>query len=183
MDRALTQKEGNGIWSNLPKLKGPLLIFSLALYFYFLAGKLEEFSMPGQLGPAFWPKTILILLMVSCGIKALEILFATGKESAPEGGVPPPAVSYPRLCAFIGLVVGVVAVMDQIGFLLSNLLFLILFLRFSGMRKKFPILLISFLGTALMLYLFVKVVYLPLPKGTWFFDDLTIYLYRLLRLI
>jgi hypothetical protein len=39
------------------------------------------------------------------------------------------------------------------------------------------------LGTVLLLYLFVMVVYLPLPKGQWFFSDLTIAIYRLLHII
>jgi hypothetical protein len=41
----------------------------------------------------------------------------------------------------------------------------------------------SVLGTIFLLYLFVKIVYLPLPKGQWFFDDMTIFLYRVLHII
>jgi hypothetical protein len=41
----------------------------------------------------------------------------------------------------------------------------------------------SVLGTVILLYLFVKVVYLPLPKGAWFFEDLTLAVYRLLWII
>jgi putative tricarboxylic transport membrane protein len=162
-------------------LKGPLLIFLAALYFYILAGRIEE--IPGQLGPAFWPKAILILLMVSCGIKALEILFSRSPDSAQGGGDLPPAVDYPKLGILIALVIGVVAAMSTLGFLLSNLLFLILFLRVTGVRKISSLLLTSTLGTVFLLYLFVKVVYLPLPKGSWFFDDLTIFIYRTIHLI
>ncbi len=56
-------------------------------------------------------------------------------------------------------------------------------MRVAGLKKKLPLLLTSALGTTFLLYLFVKVVYLPLPRGYWFFDDLTIFLYRILRLI
>jgi hypothetical protein len=126
---------------------------------------------------------ILILLMVSCGIKAIELLFAETKESEAGGGELPPAVHYPKLLAMIALVIAVVAAMEAIGFLLANLFFLILFLRLTGVQKKLALLLISILGTIFLLYIFVKVVYLPLPKGTWFFHDLTIYFYRMLRLI
>ncbi len=59
------------IWKSLI---GPILILLLALYFYFLAGKIDEPPGPEQLGAAFWPKMILIFLMASCGIKAGEIL-------------------------------------------------------------------------------------------------------------
>jgi putative tricarboxylic transport membrane protein len=162
-------------------LKGPGLIFLLTLYFYFLSWKIEE--IPGQLGPAFWPRVILVLLMISCGIKALEVLFSRSRDSEPGGGTHLPAVNYPILAVLIALVVGVVAAMPMIGFLLSNLLFLILFMWVAGLRKKVSLLLTSVLGTLFLLYLFVKVVYLPLPKGGWFFDDMTIWIYRVLHLI
>lgn len=83
----------------------------------------------------------------------------------------------------IAVVVGAVAAMDLIGFLLANLIFLLLFMHIAGVKKKIPLFLISGLGTIFLLYLFVKVVYLPLPKGYWFFDDLTIFLYRVLQII
>ena len=174
--------KGEGFFLLLSRLKGPLLIFLVTLYFYFLSGKLEE-PIPGQLGPFFWPKAILILLMVGCGVKAVEVLFSSKKESDPGGGEPPPAVNYPKLLAMIALVIATVAAMEAIGFLLANLLFLILFLRVAGVRKKPLLFLTSGLGTLFLLYLFVKVVYLPLPKGYWFFHDLTIFLYRILHLI
>jgi len=183
MDRVTTVGKKPRAVSHLSHLKGPLLIFFVALYFFFLAGRIEEFPMPGQLGPAFWPKTILILLMISCGIKAVELLFARSKESETGEGESLPAVHYPKLLAMIALVIAVVAAMEAIGFLLANLLFLILFLRVAGVRKKPLLFLTSGLGTILLLYLFVKVVYLPLPKGYWFFDDVTIFLYRILHLI
>jgi len=174
------KKNEQGLFS---LLKGPLLIFLFVLYFYFLSNKIDEVPIPGQLGPAFWPKMILILLMASCGIKAVELILARKRKS--EGGAeePPPAVRYPKLLGMIALLVAVVAAMELIGFLLANLVFLVLFLRLTGVQKKLPLFLYSILGTISLLYLFVKVVYLPLPKGTWFFHDLTIYLYRLLHLI
>jgi hypothetical protein len=162
-------------------LKGPLLIFLVTLYFYFLSWGIEE--IPGQLGPAFWPRVILIFLMISCAIKALEVLFSRSRDSGPGGEDPPPAVNYPILAVLIALVIGVVALMPMVGFLLSNLLFLILFMWVAGLRKKLPLILTSVLGTLFLLYLFVKVVYLPLPKGDWFFADITIWVYRVLHLI
>jgi hypothetical protein len=183
MDQAPPQVSKNRVGGYFTHFKGPLLLFLFALYFYFLAGKFDEVPIPGQLGPAFWPKAILILLMASCGIKALEIFLALKKEAEPGKGAPSPAVNYPKLFTMIALIIAVVAAMDAMGFLLANFLFLILFMRVAGLKKKLPLLLTSALGTIFLLYLFVKVVYLPLPKGNWFFDDLTIFLYRILRLI
>ncbi|MBI5967633.1 MAG: tripartite tricarboxylate transporter TctB family protein [Deltaproteobacteria bacterium] len=168
-------------WGFFSRLKGPLLIFLLSLYLYFLAGKMEEVPIPGQLGPAFWPKAILILLMISCGIKALEFFFAEKRKKAPEQELSRPPVNLPKLAVMIVLVIAAVVALDALGFLLANFLFLLSFMRVAGLKKKIPLLLTSVLGTILLIYLFVKVVYLPLPKGRWFFDDVTIFLYRILR--
>jgi hypothetical protein len=140
--------------------------------------------MPGELGPYFWPRAILILLMVSCGIKSIEIL-ASRKEAgtAGEPNASLPQVRISKLVALIAVVIGVVFAMDKIGFLLSNFLFLLVFLFLTGLRRKFLLLLIPAGGTVGLLYLFVKVVYLPLPKGMWFFEDITLFFYRLLALI
>jgi len=56
-------------------------------------------------------------------------------------------------------------------------------MRIAGLKKKAHLLVISVLGTILLLYIFVKIVYLPLPKGQWFFTDFTIFLYRVLHII
>ena len=178
-------KAGEPFGPILKSLTGPLLILLLAVYFYFLAGKIDEPPGPEQLGAAFWPKMILIFLMVSCGIKGWEMFKARGKvEVKPAAEGPPPAgVNTPKLAAMIGMVIGVVYFMDVLGFALANFLFLLLFMRIAGLRKKFPLFLTSALGTLFLLYLFLKGVYLPLPKGQWFFDDLTIILYRILHII
>jgi putative tricarboxylic transport membrane protein len=163
---------------------GPFLIFLLAVYFYFLAGKIDEPPSPEHLGAAFWPKMILIFLMGSCGIKAGEIFMARGKRSMEETPAGPfPEVDPLKLAAMIAMVIAAVYFMDVIGFPLVNFLFLLLFMRIAGLRKKLPLFLTSVLGTIFLLYLFVKIVYLPLPKGQWFFDDMTIFLYRVLHII
>jgi len=164
----------------LKSMIGPLLIFLLAVYFYILAGGIDVNPMPGQLGPAFWPKALLILLMVSCGIKALEIY-----RTPSEGGAKKvtSSVDTLKLILMIVVVLGAVFLMDMIGFVLANFLFLLLFMRIAGYRRMRSVTLISVLGTIGLLYLFVKVVYLPLPKGQFFFDDLTIFLYRILYVI
>ncbi len=165
-------------------LMGPLLIFIAAVYFYVLAGSIDENPMPGQMGPAFWPRTILVLLMASCVLKALESYLAFGKGIADMGvESAPPDVSVSKLIAMIILVLAVVPGMEILGFALANFIFLILFIRIAGMRKPPSLIVTSLLGTIFLLYLFGKVVYLPLPKGNWIFNDLTIFIYRLLYII
>jgi len=168
----------------LKSLTGPILIFLLAFFFFVLAFHLDETAAEGQLGAFFWPKAILILLMLSCGFKVLESFKGFGKGVADTGLSGPVAeVNTGKLAAMIGLLLAAVVCMEILGFPLSNFLFLLLFMRIAGLKKKTTLLLISVVGTVLLLYVFVKVVYLPLPKGQWFFTDFTIYLYRVLHII
>jgi hypothetical protein len=53
-------------------------------------------------------------------------------------------------------------------------------MRLAGEKKQLRMLLVSVLGTIALLYLFVKVVYIPLPRGDWIFDDITLFIYRVL---
>jgi hypothetical protein len=169
---------------DLKSLTGPILIFLLAVFFYVLAGRLDENPAGGQLGAFFWPKAILLLLMFSCGFKVLESFKGFGKGVADIGlEAPPPQVRTGKLIAMIAMLLAAVVCMETIGFPLCNFLFLLLFMRIAGLKKKSHLLIISGLGTVLLLYIFVKVVYLPLPKGDWFFTDFTIFLYRVLRII
>jgi putative tricarboxylic transport membrane protein len=165
-------------------LSGPILIFLFAVFFYVLAGKMDENPAEGQLGAFFWPKAILILLMLSCGFKVLESFKGFGKGVADTGLEGPPAqVQTGKLVAMIVMLLAAVVCMETIGFPLCNFLFLLLFMRIAGLKKISHLLIISVLGTVLLLYIFVKVVYLPLPKGDWFFTDFTIFLYRVLHII
>jgi putative tricarboxylic transport membrane protein len=122
--------------------------------------------------------------MISCGIKALEVYKAAAKEDAATAKrETPSAVDRLKLSLMIVSVLGVVFLLETIGFVLANFLFLLLFMRIAGYRRMGSLTLISVLGTIILLYLFVKVVYLPLPKGQFFFDDLTIFIYRVLYII
>ena len=117
-------------------------------------------------------------------LKILESFFAFGKGVADTGLEGPPAeINNGKLAAMIVMVLAAVVCVDNLGFPIANFLFLLVFMRIAGLKRKIPLFLISFLGTIVLLYLFVKVVYLPLPKGQWFFNDLTIVIYRALRII
>jgi len=169
---------------SIKSLSGPILIFLLAVFFYVLSGRLDENPIEGQLGAFFWPKAILILLMLSCAFKVLESFKGIGKGVADTGlEEQAPEVNTGKLILMIVVLLAAVVCMETIGFSLCNFIFLLVFMRIAGLKKKTHLLLISLLGTVLLLYLFVKVVYLPLPKGQWFFSDFTIFLYRVLHII
>ena len=171
----------------LPRVWLPLLLFLLAAGLYAQAGGIQAPGLQaGQLAPSFWPRAMLLGLMLGCLAKLAEIvraaeggaLAATAREV--QGDDEP--VQGPRLLVgAILLVLGYVLATDLIGFAFATVLFLPAFTYLGGWRRKLGLLLLGIGGTVGALVVFVKVVYLPLPKGQAIFEDLTIALYRFLR--
>lgn len=93
-----------------------------------------------------------------------------------------PVVDWRKL-GFAILLLGLyVAASPVIGFALANTLFLATFMWLGGLRRPLPVGVLAVGVTVGLLYLFVKIVYLPLPRGAGSFLDLTLALYRVLGL-
>lgn len=159
---------------------GPLLILLVAFYFYYMACCFGPAPM-GQLGADFWPKMILLALMGSCAIKFFEIIWHRNKLA--EEAEARPVMDNMKLTLMIVILILTVFAIDYIGFALANTLFMLVFLILVGFKKPVQLLLISIFSTIVMLYIFVKVVYLPLPRGYGIFEDISLYIYRALYLL
>jgi putative tricarboxylic transport membrane protein len=183
------------------------VILVIAIYLFVLAGSIDQAPIPGQLGPAFWPRCILVLLMLSCVFKAVEVYKegrkkqerdyhvgyrhaakeeqagALDQAAAAEGGGTFATVDVPKLSFMIVACLVVVFLMDYTGFIIANALFTFIFCYMVGDRKWKRLIVISVLGTIGLLYLFAYLVYVPLPKGHFFFEDFTLMIYRALFII
>ena len=178
--RAVMESRPKGRGSVLLRgLVGPLLIFLAAVALFVAAGRLPVVPVPGQLGPDFWPRLILVSLMASCVLKVLEV--ARGSRVKAERS-PAQALRVQKLAGGIALVLGYPALAPLLGFPLTTFLFLLAFMRLAGTRRPLPLFVIAVLGTVALLYVFVKVVYLSLPKGVGVLEDFTIFLYRVLKI-
>jgi len=178
--RAVTESRQRGKGKlSLRGVVGPLLIFLAGGALFAVAGRLPVVPVPGQLGPDFWPRLVLVGLMGSCVLKGLEV--ARRGRTAIERS-PSQPLHLPKLAGGIALVVGYPALAPLLGFPLTTFLFLLTFMRLAGTRRPVPLFVITALGAVGLIYLFVKVVYLPLPKGAGVVEDFTIFLYRLLRI-
>jgi len=69
-----------------------------------------------------------------------------------------------------------------IGSAFATMAVIVYWLLICGDRSLIKITLTSCLGTAAILYIFQKMAYLPLPKGVGIFHDMTIALYRLIKI-
>jgi hypothetical protein len=157
----------------------PLLGVVIALALLVASRGLDTVSAPGQLGPSFWPRLVLAGLVLACLAKAWEEARRSVRDAG-EADAPP--LARVRLAAAIALIVLYVVLTPLLGFLLATATFIAAFLALCGARAPLVLAANAVAGTVLLLYLFVKLVYLPLPKGAGPFEPFTLAVYRALAI-
>ena len=171
------------------RLAAPLLGFILAVAFLLDTRGLDEVARGDQLGPGFWPRLVLVGLALTC-LGRVVGEWRRGR-SGPSADPPPgdPAAANPggpisrgTLAAAIALVILYTLAAPAIGFALATAGFIVAFMWLCGARSAVAIVANAVLGTVGLLYLFIKFVYLPLPKGAGLFETLSLVLYRALHL-
>ena len=158
-------------------------------------GGLDQGVPGGRLGPAFWPRLVLACLAGTCLVRLRGALRgrSTTATAGPDTTVAvrdaivaapdaPGPISWARLGASVTLILVYVLATPVTGFPLATVGFVAGFMWVSGARSAAGIAAAAVLGTVGLLYLFVKAVYLPLPKGDGAFEAVTLALYRLLRI-
>jgi putative tricarboxylic transport membrane protein len=160
------------------RLLAPLLGVALAIALYSGTWRLDVVAR-GSLGPGFWPRLALIGLALACLAKLGEEWRRGRAASAP---LTRPGISRARLAAGIGAIVAYVLLAPRLGFALVTALFIAGFMWLCGTRSVVTVATGAVIGTTSLLYVFVKLVYLPLPKGDGPFEALTLALYRALGL-
>ena len=159
---------------------GPLLLVAFGIIGYLYADIDVGPPPPGQLGPAFWPKVCFAGIAVAAAFKTFQVLKEHSKLVAQAGREALKAMDNRKLAVMIALIILVVPAIEYLGFPIASILFFYVFMRVAGEKKLVRLWSISIIGTVALLYLFVKVVYIPLPRGEWVFDELTLFIYRIL---
>lgn len=169
------------------------VVLLVSVGFYILTGSFEYTAKAGRLGPDFWPKTILLLIMAMSVLEIVVALFRgdqpPGAEKAEDSGEKEPAGTetgkrYPALMALgIALTVGYILLVSILGFALTTLLYLACFMYVGRYRKHMVIWVSSLVGTIFLVLVFIKLVYVSLPPGIPPFDNITYLIYSLLGII
>jgi putative tricarboxylic transport membrane protein len=160
----------------------------VAAWLWLLSYGFTDVARAGQLGPGFWPRVVLVGLGLACAMHALMAWHRGATPAAAPGATAAgeqdtrAAPSPGRLALAIAALLLYVLATPILGFLLTTVVFIAAFMRLAGARAPIAIAATAALGALSLVYLFVRVVYLPLPKGTGLFEDLTIALYRALRI-
>lgn len=151
----------------------PGLLFLIGLTGFWLAGKIEYVAREGQIGPNFWPRLIMGLLMVTAAGLLLGTLRAAADQQAEA------ETNWRSLGLGALLVLGYIVGSILIGFFLSTILFMYTFLHLTGFRG-WRMAALSVGTSVTLVYLFVAVVYVSLPPGVGLFDQLTTLIYTAL---
>jgi putative tricarboxylic transport membrane protein len=171
------------------------LVGAVAGYLYYVATQIQYQARPGTLGPDFWPKLILTLIIAACVYEIVKILVA-GRATQVEGvlggmieevaphtsdSLVSPAARRPfLLLGGIALTVAYVAFVQSLGFFTATVVYLASFIALAGYRRWLVIAAVSVLGTLLILFFFMRVVYVSLPLGQGPFQQLTLWLMQVL---
>ncbi|HVP09374.1 MAG TPA: tripartite tricarboxylate transporter TctB family protein [Burkholderiales bacterium] len=169
----------------------PYALVGLAsAYLYYVAAHIEYEHRAGTLGPDFWPKLVLALAIAVCLFEIARVALSGGRgavgeiaqlaeRAAPGEEAPaPPPESLPRLAAGIALTALYVWLLGPLGFFCATVPYLAAFVVLGGYRRRGVVAAVSGLGTLLMMFFFMKVVYVSLPLGEGAFREVTLFLMR-----
>lgn len=181
------------------RLKGAafnLVLFLAAVYLFYLAGYFQYDIREGQLGPGFWPRLLLGLVIVLTfydivlglvkGSTASEVKGVLGNKDQSnqeeKDGLPEEENKRYPMLLFIGclMTLAYVFLINIIGFAICTFLYLAGFMYAGRYRRHTVIIVSSLLGTLFFVFLFIKVVYVSLPTGVPPFEGITLMIYSLL---
>jgi hypothetical protein len=158
-----------------------LLSLAVVAWLYTVAGAIEYSHRPGEIGPDFWPKLALGLMAVASLFEVVRALFfgtesethALGDsiEGEEEADDAPRSTSLLLGGVILTLAYGVL--ITTIGFPVATFLYLVAFMYLGLYRKHLVIWPTAAIGTFLITTIFLKVVYVSLPRGIPPFDTVT----------
>ena len=172
-----------------------VVVLGVAGLLYYNASGIDFQAPGGRIGPDFWPKMVLLLMIGTCVYEIVKIALFSSEDSvrgvmqtltdAPPAGSEAEAEpasraeerTYPlRLALGIGATVLYAAIVPVTGFFLTTLAYLTAFMTIGRFRRVGVVIGVSLVGTLLMFYFFSKVAYISLPIGTGPFSAVSLFL-------
>ena len=175
-----------------------VVVLGVAVFLYYCASNLDFLAPGGRIGPDFWPKMILLLMMATCVYEIAKITLSSSEDSVrgvmqtlsdapPTASEETPAApaeeerTYPlRLARGIGATVLYAAIVPVTGFLLTTFAYLTAFMALGRFRRYGVVIGVSLVGSLLMFYFFSKVAYISLPIGTPPFSAVSLFLMQVM---
>jgi putative tricarboxylic transport membrane protein len=172
------------------------IVGALAAWLFYAATQIDFHRRAGTLGPDVWPKLVLGLLVAVCVYEIARRLVSPARREgahgvlqdmvaeseAAHGALEEPAAPGSPLLLLGGIALTSVYVwlIGTLGFALATMPYLIAFIGMGGYRRWLVNAVVSVVGTLLMMFFFMKVVYVSLPIGAEPFAQVTLALMRLM---
>lgn len=202
----------DSVWKrlSLSQIAVPLLVLGAGCLIFFALFTDVNFDAERPHNPVTWPSMMTTALMSVAGVMLLWNLRGIWKErrnlrrqqmTAGETRSTSDEIVDETKIAIVGsevieagehnnkkMILGFLGIFGYgiattyIGFAFATFSVILYWLLISGQRKPLRILLTSSIATLAILYIFLKLAYMPLPKGVGVFHDLTIGFYRILGL-
>lgn len=167
-------------------ITGMLCLFSVI--FFGIARTIPPSKVKSSLGTAFWPELILAILFIASTLhlakllrqkKEVEEQLSKAAEQARkrEEEETGERKDFPLFLFGIGISFIYIFSLRWIGFVVPTPLLMGIFMYITGYRKKVMLAVIPLVTTAVFLLLFIKVTYLPLPRGYGIFRSISFLIY------
>jgi|APLak6261658528_1056013.scaffolds.fasta_scaffold17617_2 putative tricarboxylic transport membrane protein len=169
------------------------IVLAIAGALFVEAGSIGSMASGGRaVGPEFWPRLILGLAMCVC---VFELIFRWFFDMEGAGGLlsqvehemigdeaeaEPEEYHLGRLATGVGLTLAYVWLLPTLGFAVASLIYIALFIWLGTYRRTGIVAAVSVIGTLVLMFLFMKVVYVSLPLGTGVFETASIALMNLM---
>ena len=158
-------------------------ILAVSFCFFLLTLQIEGVAGYESMGPAFWPRFTLIGMMILAVVIMLRALIASRENQAAEAETDPSIETSDSrknlrpVFISAGILVCSIVAIPYLGFVLSAFLTTAGLIYYLGEKRIWVALLVSF-GLVTSIYLlFGKLMYVPMPRGVWIFQDLSNLLY------
>ena len=145
------------------------VVFFGSLYLYFESMKFEGLDVYGKLGPAYWPKFLLICLMALSFLVAVDAIRARKKGHSEKEETSKVDSGKLRFLVAIGFIVLYLILMKSFGFIILTPPFMIAFMYLLGEKNKIWLFGVSIGITVIIVFAFTKAMYVPLPRGQGIF--------------
>lgn len=160
------------------------VILCCAVYLYYLAQHIQFENVPGRVGPDAWPKIVLVLLFVTCVWQIARItIFGAAPAVSSDDELPLAEgegnFTYLALLA-IGVTVIYAFVLPTLGFLVATALYIAAIAYVGRYRRVLPLVATSVVAPIVLVFVFMKIVYVALPFGVGPFKALTVVMLKIM---
>jgi putative tricarboxylic transport membrane protein len=175
------------------------VVLAVAAVLFHVASVFIYARLGDRLGPDVWPRAILLLMIVTCAVRIVRVLWvgpdgatrdAAGPDAAavPDAAEPipgavdeaPPRLSPARLMLGVAATVLYVLLLPVLGFALGTALFIAAMCRIGNYRRWGVIVPTAIIGSLAFMFVFQRIVYVSLPIGTPPFDVVALTLMQLM---